>query len=539
MADREVLREFLMSLGFEVNAGEYKKFMDTVAMITKRLALVGGAVLSVGTGAEELVRKFSSSMEKLYYASKRTGASVKNIMALQFGSEQIGISADKAASSLESMAQALRVNPGTKGLLDQLIGHNSSGEDKVKVMIELLSRLRKMPHYIGAQFASIFGMDEETFLMYEQKLPDLIASMRKWNSLLESSGIDTKKASEQSREYQNRLRIFTAQVELLYHEVANALLPAFVSFAGWVNKGADKFVAWGSAIKNWSMARITSELSDYGKQLQETLQYLEEFEDKYQIISKTGDILYRSLVLVVSELGAIGHEFLDIVNVLLAIANGDYKGAWKNLLAMSKHGQDMIDAVKQSMAESPTSATQDTEKAPSGRKIGLGVSLNNPGNLRSWGGVPTERGFAHFSSLNAGLKAMARQLHLYGIRGKDTISSIISTYAPSSENNTQAYIADVARRMGVNPNTHLAMNNPQVMASLMRAMIMHEQGYMPVTSGAVLSAARSQGSGEVVVHQTNNISVNGSHAQDVASEVAKAIHNANANIIRNHAGAIS
>jgi hypothetical protein len=46
---------------------------------------------------------------------------------------------------------------------------------------------------------------------------------------------------------------------------------------------------------------------------------------------------------------------------------------------------------------------------------------------------------------------MARQLMLYGDRGNNTPGGIIHTYAPSSENNTRAYIDDVTSRTGMEP----------------------------------------------------------------------------------------
>ena len=66
---------------------------------------------------------------------------------------------------------------------------------------------------------------------------------------------------------------------------------------------------------------------------------------------------------------------------------------------------------------------------------------NNPGNLRPPG---ASTGFQQFGSPEAGVAAMARQLQLYENRDHlDTLSKIISRYAPASENDTGSYIADV------------------------------------------------------------------------------------------------
>ena len=104
---------------------------------------------------------------------------------------------------------------------------------------------------------------------------------------------------------------------------------------------------------------------------------------------------------------------------------------------------------------------------------GSQTPINNPGNLRPPG---ASTGFAHFSSPEAGVAAMARQIKLYGSRDHlDTIAGIVGKYAPPGENDTAAYIADVSKRTGYAPGQHLDVNNTAVLAELVAAMIAHEQ----------------------------------------------------------------
>jgi hypothetical protein len=117
------------------------------------------------------------------------------------------------------------------------------------------------------------------------------------------------------------------------------------------------------------------------------------------------------------------------------------------------------------------------------------ISHNNPGDLRQWGNNPVKNGFAQFSSPAAGLTAMAENLKAYQRQGKDTLTKIISTWAPSSDrNNTKAYINMTARRMGVNPNAPLNLNDPKTLALLMAAISEQEAGgkyYSPATIRSV------------------------------------------------------
>jgi len=82
---------------------------------------------------------------------------------------------------------------------------------------------------------------------------------------------------------------------------------------------------------------------------------------------------------------------------------------------------------------------------------------NNPGNLRfagQTGATRGEGGFAKFSSPQAGIQALQRQIQLDASRGL-TLSQFISKYAPPSENDTAKYIRDVVAMTGASPNTKI------------------------------------------------------------------------------------
>ena len=71
------------------------------------------------------------------------------------------------------------------------------------------------------------------------------------------------------------------------------------------------------------------------------------------------------------------------------------------------------------------------------------------------------------------MAAMDGLLRNYMGQGRRSVSQIVSRWAPSNENNTNAYIAQVARMIGVDPNTPLS---PQAIPALRDAMIRIENG---------------------------------------------------------------
>lgn len=115
---------------------------------------------------------------------------------------------------------------------------------------------------------------------------------------------------------------------------------------------------------------------------------------------------------------------------------------------------------------------------------------NNPGNLRgSPDAIGRAGGFAVFSDAVSGFAGMGKLLVNYARQGRDTVASIISKWAPPNENNTNAYIATLAREMGVDPNAHLNVNDPNVMVQLMNGIARVESGHVTWSQDTIRKGA--------------------------------------------------
>jgi len=104
---------------------------------------------------------------------------------------------------------------------------------------------------------------------------------------------------------------------------------------------------------------------------------------------------------------------------------------------------------------------------------------NNPGNIRcnrELRGVVdcNKNGFSIFESENAGIKAIHSLLKVYFNKyGLNTITKIISRYAPSSENQTGRYIDFVAQKSGYGKNQILEIPD---LKYLLKSLIKMESG---------------------------------------------------------------
>ena len=122
-----------------------------------------------------------------------------------------------------------------------------------------------------------------------------------------------------------------------------------------------------------------------------------------------------------------------------------------------------------------------------------GVRNNNPGNIdynkaNQWQGqlgleigVPKPR-FARFDTPENGLRALGKLLQTYQIKhGLKTVKQIISRWAPSTENDTEAYVRSVEKRTGIAPGAEVNMKDPKVLRGFTEAIVIHENGYNPYT----------------------------------------------------------
>lgn len=117
------------------------------------------------------------------------------------------------------------------------------------------------------------------------------------------------------------------------------------------------------------------------------------------------------------------------------------------------------------------------------KKTPRGIRNNNPLNIRignTWLGErnnPTDPAFEEFVSIEYGYRAAFCILRRYIRRyHKNTITSIVSSWAPSTENNTQRYIDFVAEKMKISPVDVIDYGNKEQMTQLVAAMQMMECG---------------------------------------------------------------
>lgn len=121
-------------------------------------------------------------------------------------------------------------------------------------------------------------------------------------------------------------------------------------------------------------------------------------------------------------------------------------------------------------------------------KAPRGIRNNNPGNLQQsdvqWEGktASTDPRYESFATPEAGIRALALNAQHLQANGAQTVTDLISKWAPASENGqakTQAYIGAVAQAMGVSPTDNVNLQDPATLTAFTNAVISHENGANP------------------------------------------------------------
>lgn len=120
-----------------------------------------------------------------------------------------------------------------------------------------------------------------------------------------------------------------------------------------------------------------------------------------------------------------------------------------------------------------------------------GIRNKNPGNIRhgssKWQGmsaVQTDSEYIQFDDPVYGIRAMAKLLKNYQLNyGLNTIEQIIGRWAPPSENITEAYIKNVASKVGIDRDQQIQVVD--YLPALVVAIIKHENGMQPYNDAQI------------------------------------------------------
>lgn len=236
---RDVLREYLISLGFRVDTRGWSRMFAGIDKTDNKLLSLSNTIAGTTAALAYMTHQFAQNMTSLYYMSQRTLTPVRNLQAFAYAAKQIGIDADAALQSVEALSAEIRKNPGKQALLSAL-GVSDKGASNLERMHSLVQGLNKrFPYFIAQQFAEQFGIPEQMFFQLTHNYDELLKREREHNELMKQMGVDSDAAAKAAVDYSREVEKLGMQFDVLKQKAGAALLPALQGFMGGATRAFD------------------------------------------------------------------------------------------------------------------------------------------------------------------------------------------------------------------------------------------------------------------------------------------------------------
>ncbi|OYW81342.1 MAG: hypothetical protein B7Z19_00745, partial [Polynucleobacter sp. 32-46-5] len=356
--------------------------------------------------------------------------------------------------------------------------------------------------------AQQIGLSKEMFMVMEQG-SDKVRQL--YNENYKLSGI-TEENTKAAAKFQAQLGILAQSLSGAKNSIMDQLYPALGALADGTTRAVNGFVEGDKKLDGF-LSQLTL-IAGAALSLEGALASL-------KVVGVTvGEGLSAAFSKVFGSAALLFHS--ESLN----------KGEDEQLKAMwekydKENGTNYADKYKK---PGETSSTGASGKATGGDK-GLPRNLrnNNPGNIeygkfaKEHGATGSDGRFAIFPDMKTGENAMAALLMGYAKGGNNTISSIVRKWSPAGDNgeaNTNAYVADVAKKTGIDPNKQLSMGE---LAAVQQAMTQHE-GMV----GSKVTAPGGPSGGNTSVQTTIgtiNVQTQATDANGIAGSIGKSLQN--------------
>jgi hypothetical protein len=253
----DILREYLIALGWKVDDASYKKFKSSVANSAKEVAGLGSVTIATATAIGLSVEKVAREFEGLYYASQRTGETVNRLKSYSFAAKQIGIAYDQSAAALDSFTTAQRLNPGIKGFVGLGGGTGNGPVEQLTNFVEHQKKLYgEAGYYVAAMNAELAGIPEATFLQIWNNLPKLRAANAEMSRMRSEAGLSGRKFTDDSVAFTNAWDHLLGALDLGKERIASDLIGPVTQGIKTIDEVVQAFNRADVATNGWAGAIV-------------------------------------------------------------------------------------------------------------------------------------------------------------------------------------------------------------------------------------------------------------------------------------------
>jgi hypothetical protein len=220
----EVLREYLVGLGFKLDDKSFRRFQDALAKTGKDAAQLGAEVIAAGAAMTEMVERVSGYYNNLFFLSQRTGATVKSLDAISYAATQVGVSAGEAQGAVDAFASSMRRNPGLAAFYRGLTGQAPTGNSE-KDLRTLFNSQRGVPDFVALQRLQMFGQNENTYLQYRNNSKELDEAIADHIQRMKEAGLEADEEAARYRNLQQQLNRTADEFSIVGQRIAKDVNP--------------------------------------------------------------------------------------------------------------------------------------------------------------------------------------------------------------------------------------------------------------------------------------------------------------------------
>jgi len=257
----DVIKEFLVSLGYKLDESGHRRFTESIASTTKQVVALGVAIEATAVALVGMVHRVSVGFESLAYASSRVNASVSNINSFKYAISQLGGTADGAMASLEAFSRKLRENPqGQEAWLKSWGVATRDASGKMKDTTDLMKGLvgskkfQSQPEFLRLHIAEEAGIDERTYralLLQVDKFTD------EYKKKMRAAGLDPDKAAQDAKKFEQAWRSMGTSFDIIKAKVLSSFSgetgDKFQQFISYLDKNSGKIAKGLEAVGSFLM----------------------------------------------------------------------------------------------------------------------------------------------------------------------------------------------------------------------------------------------------------------------------------------------
>lgn len=238
----DVLREFMVRLGFAVDDASYRKFQDSVKRVTDQVQEIGAVVTAVAGAITAMVEKSARDFESLFFFARRAGTTVASLQELQYIAKQAGMGVNDLAQMTQQLFDRIvETGGGVAVVLHQMHVNTTemvNGVMKMRDTKDILLDVAKSFHdlyesgqaFIAIKYGEQLGYSADQVVKLATGYEKMAQASKDYAEIIKNAGLTPTDIEKMGQGWENtatKLNKFLETLKLFYTLFATRLEPAF------------------------------------------------------------------------------------------------------------------------------------------------------------------------------------------------------------------------------------------------------------------------------------------------------------------------